>query len=52
MKKALIALFTIIVALGLNIGDAEAKRLGGGKSVGMQRQAVAPKPAAPHVGAA
>ena len=47
MKKALIALFTIIVALGLNIGDAEAKRLGGGKSVGMQRQAVAPKPAAP-----
>ena len=48
MKNVFVAVFSIIVALGLNIGDAEAaKRLGGGKSVGMQREAVAPKPAAP-----
>ena len=47
MKKAFVAVFTIIMALGLSIGDAEAKRLGSGKSVGMQRQAVTPKPATP-----
>ena len=48
MKKLFIAVFSLTVALGLGISDAEAaKRLGGGKSVGMQREAVAPKPAAP-----
>ena len=48
MKNVFIAVFSLVVALGLGIGDAEAaKRLGGGKSVGMQREAVAPKPAAP-----
>ncbi|MFZ4535210.1 Tim44 domain-containing protein [Propionivibrio sp.] len=45
--KTLIAVFTIFLALGLSVGDAEAARLGGGKSFGMQRQSVAPKPAAP-----
>ncbi len=48
MKKLFIAVFSLTLALGLSIGDADAaKRLGGGKSVGMQREAVAPKPAAP-----
>ncbi len=44
MKKALMALFLSVMALGMTMGDAEAKRLGGGKSFGMQRQAVQPAP--------
>lgn len=47
MKKVLMAICTVVFALGLSLGDAEAARLGGGKSVGMQRQAVAPKRAVP-----
>ncbi|SDH40163.1 Tim44 domain-containing protein [Propionivibrio dicarboxylicus] len=47
MKKAFLAIFALVVALGLSIENAEAARLGGGRSVGMQRQAVTPKPAAP-----
>lgn len=40
MKKTL-ALFAVVLAMGLSAGfDAEAKRLGGGKSAGMQRQNV------------
>ncbi|MES3000315.1 MAG: TIM44-like domain-containing protein [Pseudomonadota bacterium] len=45
MKKAL-ALFAIVLTLGMTTAmDAEAKRLGGGGSAGMQRQNVAPPPA-------
>ncbi len=48
MKKAL-ALFTIALALGLTAAaDAEAKRLGGARSSGMQRQNVTPPPTAPN----
>lgn len=47
MKKALMAVFLSVMALGLTMGEAEAKRLGGGKTVGMQRQAVQPAPAKP-----
>ena len=47
MKKIWLAVFTVAMALGLCVGSAEAARLGGGKSVGMQRQSVAPKPATP-----
>jgi predicted lipid-binding transport protein (Tim44 family) len=47
MSKTLIAVFMIVAALGLSVGNAEAARMGGGKSVGMQRQAVAPRPVAP-----
>jgi predicted lipid-binding transport protein (Tim44 family) len=47
MKNTLLAAFALFMALGLSIGNAEAARLGGGKSFGMQRQAVPPKPAAP-----
>ena len=47
MKNSLMAVFVAILALGLSIGNAEAARLGGSKSVGMQRQSLAPKPASP-----
>lgn len=47
MKRTFIAVFALVMALGLSVGSAEAARLGGGKSVGMQRQSVAQKPAAP-----
>ena len=46
MKKILFAVFLSFMALGLSMGDAEAKRLGGGRSVGMQRQAVPTQQAA------
>ncbi len=47
MKNLLMACFVAILALGLSVGSAEAARLGGSKSFGMQRQSVAPRPAAP-----
>lgn len=47
MKKILMAVCSVILALGLSIGDAEAARLGGGRSLGMQRQSIAPRPTAP-----
>lgn len=47
MKKWILAAFAVFMALGLSIGNADAARLGGGRSSGMQRQSVAPKPAAP-----
>ena len=47
MKKFLLAVFVSVMALGLSVGEAEAARMGGGRSVGMQRQSIAPKPAAP-----
>ena len=45
MKKAL-ALFTVVLSLGMVAMDAEAKRLGGARSSGMQRQQ-ATQPATP-----
>lgn len=49
MKKAL-ALFAIVLTLGMSVAlDADAKRLGGGKSSGMQRQATT-APATPPAG--
>jgi predicted lipid-binding transport protein (Tim44 family) len=50
MKKAL-ALFTVVLALGISsvAFDAQAKRLGGGKSSGMQRQTTT-APANPPAG--
>jgi predicted lipid-binding transport protein (Tim44 family) len=46
MKRLMIAAFAALVGLGMMVHDAEAKRLGGGKSFGMQRQAT-PAPTAP-----
>ena len=48
MKKVfsvLVAVFVTFVAAGVGMGEAEARRMGGGGSFGMQRQSVAPKPA-------
>ena len=42
MKRLMIAAFAALVGLGMMVHDAEAKRLGGGKSFGMQRQATPP----------
>lgn len=44
MKRLVIAAFAAVVGLGLLVPDAEARRLGGSKSFGMQRQAT-PAPA-------
>ncbi len=58
MKKTLFAILLGVLSLGLTIGDAEAKRFGGGKSSGMQRdsvtqrQASTPPAAAPQQNAA
>jgi predicted lipid-binding transport protein (Tim44 family) len=46
MKQLVIAAFVAVVGLSLMVPDAEAARLGGGKSFGMQRKAT-PAPAAP-----
>lgn len=42
MKKLLMSVFACCLALGLTVQDAEAKRLGGGKSVGTQREVSSP----------
>ena len=47
LMNMVVAVVVSFVAAGVSIGEAEAKRLGGGSSFGMQRQSVAPKPAAP-----
>jgi predicted lipid-binding transport protein (Tim44 family) len=46
MKQLVIAVFAVVIGLGLMAPDAEAARLGGGKSFGMQRS-VKPAPSAP-----
>lgn len=52
MKRLMIAAFAAVVGLGLLMApEAEAKRLGGGGSIGMKRQATpAPTPAPSAVG--
>lgn len=52
MKKLVLALLAAVVGIGLSVQDAEAKRLGGGGSIGMSRssapvQKAAPAPSAP-----
>ena len=47
MKKLFVALCIAATALTVSVGDAEAARLGGSRSIGMQRQAVTPRPVAP-----
>ncbi|HQR03515.1 MAG: Tim44 domain-containing protein [Proteobacteria bacterium] len=44
MKRILIALFATVIGLGTLVHDAEAKRLGGGRSFGMSRSAPASQP--------
>lgn len=47
MKKFLLTLCLVVTAFGAMVHDAEAKRLGGGKSVGMQRESVSRPASAP-----
>ena len=53
MKNFALMAAALVLGFTLSIGDAEAKRLGGGSSAGMQRQSIAPSqtqkaaPAAP-----
>jgi len=47
MKKILVAFGLCVLSLGLSVGDAEAKRLGGGRSSGMQRDSVTQRQATP-----
>ncbi|TAH47980.1 MAG: Tim44 domain-containing protein [Betaproteobacteria bacterium] len=47
MKQLLLSLFVAIFSFGFVAADAEAKRLGGGSSLGMQRSAPAQAPRQP-----
>lgn len=47
MKRILISLFAVFIGFGLATHDAEAKRMGGSKSFGMQRSAPTKQNAAP-----
>lgn len=47
MKRILLMLFAVALSVGLTIPDAEARRLGGGKSFGMQRSQTQKAPSAP-----
>jgi len=47
MKRFLFSLFALVVTAGFVIDDAEARRLGGGRSTGIQRQAAPDKPVTP-----
>ncbi len=47
MNKALIALFAAVFSLVLVVNDAEAARVGGGRSTGMQRSITPKSPTAP-----
>ena len=47
MKSFVISLFALFISFGLVMHDAEARRLGGGKSFGMQRSIPARQNAAP-----
>lgn len=48
MQRLLLALFAVFLSFALPLQDAEAKRLGGGKSYGMQRQAPMKREATPN----
>ncbi len=48
MQRFFLALFTVFIGFSLPMHDAEAKRLGGGKSYGMQRQAPVKREATPN----
>jgi predicted lipid-binding transport protein (Tim44 family) len=47
MKRFLFSLFALVLTAGFVIEEAEARRLGGGRSTGIQRQAAPEKPATP-----
>jgi len=47
MKRILISLFALFISFGFVVNDADARRMGGSKSFGMQRTAPAKQTAAP-----
>ncbi|HWR76040.1 MAG TPA: Tim44-like domain-containing protein [Thiobacillus sp.] len=47
MKRILISLFALFISFGFVMNDAEARRMGGSKSFGMQRSAPTKQTAAP-----
>ena len=47
MQRILISLFALFIRFGFAVQEAEAKRMGGSKSFGMQRSAPAKQDAAP-----
>lgn len=47
MKRVFLTFFALVLSMGLALPDAEAKRLGSGKSFGTQRDATTQAPAAP-----
>lgn len=47
MKRILLTVFALVLSVGLTMPDAEAKRLGSGKSFGTQRDATTQAPTAP-----
>lgn len=51
MRKILALVFTLFISLSLITGTAEAKRFGGGQSIGKQRQSIS-QPAAPSAAGA
>ncbi|KFB69873.1 TIM44-like domain-containing protein [Candidatus Accumulibacter vicinus] len=51
MKKILMTLGICVFSLGLAVGEADAKRLGGGSSSGMQRDSVTQRQATPPLNA-
>ncbi|HSD53901.1 MAG TPA: Tim44-like domain-containing protein [Burkholderiales bacterium] len=51
MKKWFLALFAFVFFAGLAPFEAEARRLGGGRPIGVQRQAVPDKPVTPPAAA-
>lgn len=48
MRQLFLALFAIFIGLALPLHDAEARRFGGGKSSGLQRDSIAKREAAPQ----
>jgi predicted lipid-binding transport protein (Tim44 family) len=53
MKRLFLTFCALVLSVGLGVSSAEAKRLGGGKSAGMQRESVSqPAPSAPAATAA
>jgi predicted lipid-binding transport protein (Tim44 family) len=48
MKRLFLSLFAVFLSLSLPMHDAEAKRFGGGKSFGMQRDSMSKRDAAPQ----
>lgn len=51
MKKFLVGMMVVLSALAITVSDAEAKRLGGGRSIGRQSSTVTQRQAAPAANA-